>query len=334
MGTLTDYSERFRKSLRKVGLTDLAIDAAWPAWWTKEAEDSPSARSDLRFSIARKLGLDPRSLLEDQDEPRFVWRDEAKFKNLSAETELQKAAITSFGMSTARMLIDATSTGQQIVGVSAGELRAAILANQVYVRLVDLLALGWAVGIPIVYLRVFPLNAKRTFAMAVRVKDRHAILLGKDSAYPAQVAFYLAHELGHIALGHLEKDPVLVDLDLEVGHSSEDKQEEKANRFALELLTGRPDPTVLSTARRPGAAQLARKAIASSRELRIEPGTIALCYGFSEKNWPTAVAALKRLYSPPKEVWRDVNSLAMKELGLQNIAEDSSSFLKAVLAGK
>jgi hypothetical protein len=288
----------------------------------------------LCFSIARKLGLDPRSLLEDKEEPKFVWKDEARFKNLSTETELQKAAITSFGMSIARMLIEATSTSGRIVGVAAGELRAAILANQVYVRLLDLLALGWAIGIPIVYLRVFPLGTKRAFAMAVRVKDRHAILLGKDSTFPAQVAYYLAHELGHIALGHLEKNPVLVDLDLEVTGSPDDKQEDKANRFALELLTGKPDPTIVSTARRPGAAQLARKATSVSKELRIEPGTIALCYGFSEKNWPTAVGALKRLYSPAKDVWRDVNAVATKQLGLQAISDDSASFLKAILSGQ
>src|SRR5437588_12250307 len=65
-----------RQKLLHLGLTRQAVDAAWPAWWSEEAEASASARVELRFSVARKLGLDPRSLLEDPSQPRFVWHDE------------------------------------------------------------------------------------------------------------------------------------------------------------------------------------------------------------------------------------------------------------------
>ena len=41
-------------------------------------------------------------------------------------------------------------------------------------------------------------------AMTVHAASGNAILLAKDSGYPAQLAFYLAHELAHIALGHLQ----------------------------------------------------------------------------------------------------------------------------------
>src|SRR4051794_15887231 len=61
-----------RLRLRRLGLSDDAISAAWPQWWSADAEASPSARAELRFGIARRLGLDPRSLLGEQDEPRFL----------------------------------------------------------------------------------------------------------------------------------------------------------------------------------------------------------------------------------------------------------------------
>ena len=61
-------------------------------------------------------------------------------------------------------------------------------------------------------LRIFPLKNKAMHAMVVRVRGRYAILLGRDATYPAPVAFTLAHELGHVLLGHLGDAPALVDL--------------------------------------------------------------------------------------------------------------------------
>ena len=64
-----------RLRLRGLGLSDSAVSAAWPRWWSEDAESSASARAELRFGVARRLGLDPHSLLEDRDAPRFLWRD-------------------------------------------------------------------------------------------------------------------------------------------------------------------------------------------------------------------------------------------------------------------
>ena len=45
------------------------VDAVWPAWWSDEAEGSPSAQTELRFGVSRRLGIDPRSLLGADEEP-------------------------------------------------------------------------------------------------------------------------------------------------------------------------------------------------------------------------------------------------------------------------
>ena len=92
-----------KKRLKEAGLSDPLIEAAWPAWWSDEALASQSAKAELRFTIARKLGLNPRSLLHDEVE--FIWKDEARFKHLSNETDGQKWALTSFGMSACRILV-------------------------------------------------------------------------------------------------------------------------------------------------------------------------------------------------------------------------------------
>jgi len=244
-----ENASRFRQRLRSFGFTDPAIDAAWPSWWSDEAESSFSAQTELRFSIARKLGLEPRSLLEDEAEPRFIWRDEARFKRLSEESELEQAGITSFGMAIGHILIAATVAPAALPVVSATGLRDLILKHQEYVRLADLLSLSWSVGIPVIHLRVFPWPRKRMAAMTLRQAGRHAVLLAKDSMYPAHIAFYIGHELGHAALGHLKPGNLVVDLeDDELTSAHDDPEEAAADRFALELLTGGPTPRVLPSA--------------------------------------------------------------------------------------
>jgi hypothetical protein len=196
--------------LRSAGISRAAIQAAWPSWWTKDAAASPSGRAELRFALARRLGLEPKPLLGERVE--FVWNDEAKFKHLSAQDEAQRAALTSFGMSIGRLLLRATP-GAPIQIASAEALREAILSGSRFVDLASLIATCWALRVPVIHLRVFPLEAKSMHAMVVAGDSRFAILLGRDSVYPAPVAFTLAHELGHIMLNHLTDAPALVGLE-------------------------------------------------------------------------------------------------------------------------
>jgi hypothetical protein len=91
----------------------------------------------------------------------------------------------------------------------------------------------------VIYLRVFPLPAKKMNGMVVQLGDRFAILLARDANYPAPIAFYLAHELGHAALGHTRDHVAVVefgDLLTDQGESRDD-EEKAADRYALELLT-------------------------------------------------------------------------------------------------
>jgi hypothetical protein len=67
--------------------------------------------------------------------------------------------------------------------------------------------------------------------------------------------------------------------------------------------------------------------------LRIEPGTLALCFGYSSGNWAVANAAMERIYSSAKPVWREVNQIALRELSLEEVTEDVQAYLMAVLGG-
>lgn len=330
----SDTSGHLRVRLQKAGLSDAAIDAAWPDWWSDAAEQSGSARAELRLALSRKLGLDPRSLLEDEDVPRFFWRGAGRFKHLSAESEQQRDAITSFGRAIASLMIGLTPPHETIAGTSALALRSMALDPQTnVVRLVDLLSLCWSAGIPIAHLRVFPLQQKRMAAMTVRIADRSAILLGKDSEYPAHIAFYLAHELGHIALEHVSAGDAIVDLD-DTEHASSndlDSEERQADAFALELLTGHASPQILPKDGHYSSKELARVAQKASAQLQIEAGVIALCFGHATRDWASANAALPLIYGPGKPVWREINAVAAAQMDLADLPHDNRDYLSSVL---
>lgn len=325
---------RLRARLRDLGLSTAAINAAWPAWWSAEARVSRSAQAELAFTVARRLGLDARSLIEDSGAPRFLWRTDARFKGLSGEGEVEREGITSFGRAVAGLLINAApAAAAHLEGVPASALRDQLLKQSPFIGLPDLLALAWAVGIPVVHLRVFPWPQKRMAAMCVKIHGRSAVLLARDSVYPAPIAFNLAHELGHIVLGHIAMDSALVEL--EDGHrtwTSDDAEENSANEFALELLTGNPRLTVLGLGGvKATGPELARTVATAATELRIDPGVLAEVFGFSTREWAAVGSALHRLYPSAAPVWGTVNALARRELDLSRIPEEAQEFLDAVL---
>lgn len=329
-----DDSKALKQRLKQSGYSDSVLAAVWPTWWSEDAETSPSAQVELRFSIARKLGLDPRSLLDDRP-PIFVWKDEAKFKHLTTESDSERSAMSSYGISIGRILVSAMpGVEMPLTGMQAKDLRRSIIANKPFVSLLDLLALCWGVGVPVIHLRVFPLAAKRVCAMSVRIGERFAILLGKDADYPPAIAFYLAHELGHIALGHIKDGAAVVDLADPLDSKKETDDEERvADQYALELLTGIASPKVDTQAQRFTAKQLGNNLLETGAKTGIEPGILALCFGYTTGDWAKTNGAMKSIYDNPKPVWREVNNVAASQLHWNTVPDDLAYFLRAVIGG-
>lgn len=325
----------FRDQLaRSTGLTDSAINAAWPEWWSDAADASPSAQAELRFSLARTLGLDPRSLL-DNKEPSFFWDDSAKFKNFRGNSNHEQAAITAFGTSVGRILVKGNPDYADVGRLDAARIRKDIINAAPFVRLQDLLSLSWGIGIPVIHLKVYPLAAKRMCAMAIRSGERFAILLAKDANYPAMSAFHLAHEIGHIMLGHVGENSALIDMEEPgTGHNEQaDQEEEEADRFALELLTGDPEFHIAKEGRGHNGRELANEALRISGERAIEPGTIALCYAYATQEWAVAQAAMEHIYDQSIPAWFATNKIAGSQLNWDVLSDENASFLQAVMGG-
>jgi hypothetical protein len=169
-------------------------------------------------------------------------------------------------------------------------------------------------------------------AMIVRSGSRFAVLIARDANFPAQAAFYLAHELGHAALGHLESELAIVDLgDTLVRAAPPDNEEEAADKFALELLTGMEAPIITSDAVNYSAASLAHSLLAAGPANQIDPGTMALCFGHSTGAWKKAFAAMKLIYSPGQQLWKQVNAVAVHQLGWTALSEEQAIYVRKVI---
>jgi hypothetical protein len=315
--------------LRAAGLSKAAIDAAWPSWWSDEIAASPSGRTELRFALARKLGLAPKALLGERVE--FVWKDTARFKHLKVEDSGDQSILNSFGVSVGRLVLSATQPGQGFSGIEWLTLRDAILSGHQFVDLQNLIATCWALGVPVIQLRVFPLEAKRMHAMVIESGGRHAILIGRSARYPAPVAFTLAHEIGHIARQHLEGVSALVDVEDPALARDPDNEEREADAFSLAVLTGSESPEIQTSLASFNAPMLADAAIRASDEYRVEPGTLALCLAYRRNMWPVAMSSLRFIYGEPFDVGNWINSVADRNIDWSLISGDAGDYLRNLM---
>ncbi len=322
-------SERqLRRELREAGIANAAINAVWPEWWSAEAKDSLSATTELTFTVARRLGLSPRALFDGS--PQFLWHDSTKFKNLGTTTDREQAILASFGTAVGRCALSATiPRASPITDVQS--VRAAVLAQARFVGLPELLTFCWRIGIPVIQLRVFPLQQKRMQAMTVKVKERYAVLLGYESEYYARMAYILAHEIGHILLGHLDHSDSLLDMDDPLTTSDLDAEEVDAERAAFILLTGRDNPQVLADTQSYTANQLAQAATTVSDRERIDPGILALCLGHATGNWRQTFGALKIINPGAQPVGDQINELAANQFDWHALSVANRDYLAQVI---
>lgn len=300
MSTTANLLER----LRAAGFSEDCVRAALPEWWSAEEENSSSAQTLVALLLARRLSLDPQSLLNEQSPVGFLHAGPTKFKHLRLGDGARLRALTAFSQGVARIIFAVMSSEKsEIEYPSANEMRSSVLASgRSRVAFGDVLSLCWSLEIPVIHLRLFPARTKGITAMAVRIGSRFAILVARETGIPAQYMFHVAHELGHIALGHLADAATIVDADPNDPENQpeelvDDAEEQAADAFAQELLSGKHDFRVqraglqeqsLGTAR-----ELAERAISVGEHLRVDPGHVVMTFGDATGEWGLAMAAAK-----------------------------------------
>jgi len=295
-----------------------------PDWWSDELASVPANRSIAELSIARHFGFQINHL-RDRSRTLVPPRTENfRLKRSASATEAQVAGAVAIAKRAAELVAESAADLPCFDGPSlATAVRAAILQHAAYVDLESLLTYCWSHGIAVIHLIRTSTRSKKIAGLATFCGDRPVIVLASGRDSPPWIAFHLAHELGHIMREHVRKGGGLL-VDQDIDRSDEDQDEQEADRFACELLTGETHPG-FKDSKLPGP-KLAQAALRYGESRRISPGTVVLVYGRSASRFPAAQAALKFL-SQERGAHSQIAAALDKVLRAGELPESTGRFL-------
>jgi len=306
--------------LSRHGLKKSFVKSLLPEWWDDDIAEDASGLLQAQMILAKSMNLDLASLRDDDAEISFR-AAQRKFKHGKAVDEASIRLSAEYATGLAKLAVQAMAAPYTSPLRDPIELRKKILASGWRVDLGGLLDFCFQSGIPVLHVGVLP--GKKMDAVAVKQNGRTAIVLSKNAA-PAFLLFHLAHEIGHIACGHLgDGDSTLIDADLKEG-AGKDMDEQEADNFAIQLLNG--SNVKYSSSNRYLTPQAPAQSAASlGAEKFIDTGHIVLNYGFAAKNFRLANAALAILNNCGGP--ETVNTTLMSSINWDALTEDQASLL-------
>ncbi|MEC4884150.1 MAG: ImmA/IrrE family metallo-endopeptidase [Scytonema sp. PMC 1070.18] len=191
----------------------------------------------------------------------------------------------------------------------------------------------WSHGVPVVYLAEFGKGVAKMDGMVVYTSSRPVIILSKVSPLWAWQLFILAHEVAHVALGHIAPDEILVDEKLSEDSyalKDNDSDELAADEFALELLNGRPNATYTSSDNQINSQELAHSAFQFGKTHRIDPGHIVLNFANHSGKWKVGYAAAKVLQGENLPAPTIINEAMWGGIDSEVLPPDTIEFLSRV----
>lgn len=273
---------------------DFVSSAILPEWWDEDCWEKPELLPELEIRVARFLGLpvsvpaDPAAVLAS---PAYGGAQLRRVRDIDRDRlgpAIHAAtAIAAAALRNLRPSVPA-ATPPPADGL---DWRAQIRRSDERVTLEDLLADLWARGIPVLPIDILP--APNFQGLAAVVLERPVIVIGHKHDDPGRAAFRIAHEAGHIAAGDCAVDAPVVDEDEEI--ASDHEMEERADRFATQVLTGGDEiPGMAETVA--DYKELARRAAALERETGADAGAVIFSWARSTGDYGTATMATKSLY--------------------------------------
>jgi Zn-dependent peptidase ImmA (M78 family) len=157
------------------------------------------------------------------------------------------------------------------------------------VTLDDLLGDLWQHGIPVVAIEKLPTPSFQGAAFVV--EGRPIIVIGQKHDEPGRVAFFIAHEAGHVAAGDCQPGQPVVDEEDEV--LDEADLERKADTYARCVLVGGDAvPPITGDSYK----QLASNASQVERESGADASIAIFAWASRTGDYATASMAVKALY--------------------------------------
>jgi len=286
----------FYAHLKKQGFEPRYVrDAMLPDWWEDALFENPSNRLTAQMSAARYLGVRLQDIIDENAVKLHTGN--LRLKRGRAETPSEVLGAVTAALHAARMTASLMQRHLPFTGMrSALQVREQLLSDpgRSVPNLRNLLDYCWQHGIGVVHVTRMPRvpGAKKIEGLATFIGERPVIVLCSGRSSPAWLAFHLAHELGHIMREHVKQgDQPLVDIKLET--TIDDADEAEANQYAFQVLTGKPKPAF--SGKISSVPDLAAVAQKYGEVNNVDPGTVALIYGYSQNCIPMAQAALKIL---------------------------------------
>ena len=328
----TTTAKRLLSSLKALGITAAQVRSLLPDWWVDDVAESEDGLLELQLVLARRLSLSLTSLQALGGTPSFQ-ASAHRFKTVHPEGSSQLAVSAAMGTGLARLVVSASSGHTPLVPLQAAALRDSILKDAGSVGLEQLVYWSWRIGMPLVHVTGWPKGLRRPDAMCLRVENRPVILIVRNEVTPAKLAYLVAHEIGHIASGHLRADgnSVLVDEALPVNseQSASDEDEVEADAFAGVLL-GEKEASGIVKAIGPSVSselKLASQASLACRGKSVNPGQVILAWGRTYKDWKTTNMALKYLQTT-QPAPRLINDIAKEFLDFSALTGDGLDHLR------
>ncbi len=325
--TQTISMSTLQSKLDQLGLwEDYIYDNALPSWWNKELESKPVAVLEGAGYIAKRLGLDLKSLLTENEQLRFKPQPQTKFKQRLSECDHLQVA-QGLAHRLAEMVAYGTHVDFTSLPSDVSQIREQILTSSPIINLTALLDYCWQQGIAVVHFHNFPKSTKKMDGMIQSHLNRPVIVISANLKHSARLSFILAHELGHLALGHLTEG-ILIDEEIKLG--SQYEEEHLANQFAVNLLLGNCD-NCLGNKRIFNNSQLLKYAQQKAEENpTISSDSIVLNYAWHNNNWGMTTKALDKL-EPSANGQQIINQYLADKLDWDKFDDDSYEYLEKVL---
>ncbi len=321
------FSTLMRRLSRAGFQRQFITTALMPDWWDESCAHEPDLLPDIEVRVARFLGTplaEIKNVEAQLSVPSYCGAQMRRVRD--TDTDRPEPAIHAAIHISSAVIRNLRCTGPvQTPPSDPGEWRHLLMSRgHGPVQLDNLLADLWTKGIPVVPIDMLPTPSFQGLACIV---DQHpVIVLGHNYDEPGRVAFFIAHEAGHIAADDCAPNAPVLHRSEGVRDSS--TMERDADEFATRLLVGE-GPLTLPEENEVDFRRLAQKAVDLESLTDADASSIIYAWAAKTLNYPAAAMAVHALYRSTG-ARRRVRRLFDQYVDLGSAGESDRALLRCV----
>lgn len=299
-----------------------------PDWWDDEIAKTKAGYLQTIDIISNNLGINLAELLTNSNTINLKRSAVIKFKK-AKNVEIPESSIwlRSLALRISELIEEVLTIEFQFLPTNAADIRQEIIGKYNMLNLESVLNYLWAHGIPVIHVSEFPESANKMDGMILNIFDRPVIIISKNRKHDAWLLYIIAHELGHLAKGHLSpSDNIIYDQNIE---NEQDEEEKEANEFAIELLTGSTTPKFNIPKNTENAFRLFNLVKTISNKTKIDPGVIALNFAYENNKWALASQTLNNI-DPKADAVKKIKTKMKQYFNFEKTSEENADFLQKV----